>query len=219
MNECVVKVSHENPILAMGITAMLRTELGIVLTDALDAQVPSLVTVCGYDQALATLRSCHPSQSPRVLVVTGIGREFEVRSALRVGVRGYLLIDSCAHELAEAVRSVARGSRYVCRAVAPCIANSLVEDPLTGRESDVLQLVAAGLGNKQIATRLNIAVGTVKCHVKAILEKLAVATRTEAAAVANRRGLVASARSSEASQTDRWGLRHAVASSIDIPMR
>lgn len=126
-----------------------------------------------------------------VLIVTKCEGEYQIRRALELGVRGYLLLGCSLQELAEAVRALHRGSRYIGAVVAQHIAESVALEWPTERETEVLRLLAIGHCNKSIALKLDIAVGTVKSHVKAILQKLDVATRTEAAAVADRRGLLA----------------------------
>jgi DNA-binding NarL/FixJ family response regulator len=190
-DRCVVTIRHENPIIAMGIAAMLARHPDITVADAKPtSQQNADVAVCSYQHALEILGRDRPPVARQVLIVTDADQECVVSLALKAGARGYLLMDSCAEELVNAVRAVGRGLHYVCRAVAPSIATSLAQDPLTGRESDVLLLLVDGLANKQIAARLDIGVGTVKSHVKAILEKLGAATRTEAASLAMRRGLV-----------------------------
>jgi DNA-binding NarL/FixJ family response regulator len=192
--QITVLIAHPDPIVALGLAAALAQEsdMRVVRPDqpSWDAaatlrRLAPDVAITGYEegQVLASL-------PVRVLVVTANDREMDVRSALRRGVRGYLLSGGHAAEMVEAVRMVARGSHYICPEIAPRIASSLGHTELTGREADVLQLLAEGLANKQIAARLDIAVETVKCHVRAILDKLDAATRTEAAAVARRRGLV-----------------------------
>jgi DNA-binding NarL/FixJ family response regulator len=147
------------------------------------------VVIADYDQGLLLGTLC-----PRVLVVTAVDSEVEIRAALRAGVRGYLFLEGCAAQLIEAVREVARGSHFLGRDVAPRVASSLGHAELTLRETEVLRLLADGLANKQIAARLDIGVETVKCHVGSILDKLNVATRTQAAVAARRRGLVSEAR-------------------------
>jgi DNA-binding NarL/FixJ family response regulator len=125
-----------------------------------------------------------------VLVVTAQASEWEIRHAIASGVRGYLLADCEGAALQQAVRTVARGARCFDDMVSSRMAESLVHTPLTQREHQVLRLLAGGCANKVIAQRLGIAVGTVKAHIKAILEKLQVRTRMQAAALATERGML-----------------------------
>jgi DNA-binding NarL/FixJ family response regulator len=128
--------------------------------------------------------------SPKVVVVAGIDREWEIRCALELGVRGYLLIGCSLEELAEGVRAVHRGARHLSAQVAARLAESMSLEALTSREEEVLRLVVEGLCNKAIGRQLGIAVGTVKSHLKSTFDKLNVESRTQAVAVVERRGLL-----------------------------
>jgi len=130
---------------------------------------------------------------PRVVVVAGMDREWEIRSALEHGVRGYLLVGSALDDLAAGVRAVHRGARHLSPQVAARLAESIALEPLTAREEEVLRLVVEGLCNKAIGRRLSIAVGTVKSHLKSIFGKLDVESRTQAVAAVERRGLLGKA--------------------------
>jgi DNA-binding NarL/FixJ family response regulator len=130
---------------------------------------------------------------PKVVVVAGIDREWEVRSALELGVRGYLMVGCTLDELVEGVRVVHRGARHLSRQAAARLAESVAREPLTSREEEVLRLVVEGLCNKAIGRRLGIAVGTVKSHLKSTFDKLNVESRTHAIATAERRGLLGQA--------------------------
>jgi len=88
------------------------------------------------------------------------------------------------------VRAAAQGRRFLCHAAAQEVANSLTNEALTARERDVLLLLAQGRCNKTIASHLDIAVGTVKAHVRTIMSKLKASSRTEAACIAVARGLL-----------------------------
>jgi DNA-binding NarL/FixJ family response regulator len=118
---------------------------------------------------------------------------------LAAGARGFLLQDASGEEVVEAAHAVARGLVVVDAALAPTALSprrSLpseddVSDPLTDRERQVLELLALGLPNKTIAQRLQISEHTVKFHVGSVLAKLGAASRTEAVAIALRRGLLA----------------------------
>jgi DNA-binding NarL/FixJ family response regulator len=199
-----VLVAHEDPIVSMGLVAALSQQADFKVT-AVDRDIADLdamvrqhcpdVVVADYQRGLACLRKGAERQRPRddsekVVIVTSRDRELEIRSALQLGIRGYVLLGTSLAEFVEGVRAVARGAHFLSRSVAPRIASSLAHNALTKRESDVLQLLVEGHVNKQIATELGIANETVKCHVKAILEKLEASTRTHAAAIAMKRGLV-----------------------------
>ena len=190
-----VFVRHEDPVVEAGLVAMLGSQPGIEVAGAQRARSGAAapgsagVIVTDYRGALTLLRT-PGSSGPRVMVVSHTDREWDVRNAIRAGVYGYVLQRCSIAELVHGVRMLGRGSRYLCAAVAHSMADSLTREPLTSRETDVLRLLAKGACNKTIGRDLGIAVGTVKAHVKAILEKLQATTRTQAAAIATERGLV-----------------------------
>jgi DNA-binding NarL/FixJ family response regulator len=152
------------------------------------------VVVADYDAGLAYIEKCRaesrPASAPKVLIVTPSDSESDIRHALGRGARGYMLIDSDFDDLARGVREVHMGVRALSRRIAQQLAESVLTDNLSCREIEVLALVVQGLGNKLIARRLGIAVGTVKSHLKSIFEKLDVQSRTQAIAVTARRGLL-----------------------------
>lgn len=137
----------------------------------------------------------------KVLVLTTFDRDEWVYEALRAGASGFLLKDVTAARLTDAIRTIAAGEALV----APSIVRRLIEqfvqrtaisrpsrppDVLTGREVEVLRLVAAGLSNAEIAERLFVAVATVKSHVNRILVKLDLRDRTQVVVYAYETGLV-----------------------------
>lgn len=187
-----VWVVHEDPVLAAGLGAVLQAvaELEVSVRTEAARAAPSAdaeVVVADYHRGLAWLGA-----APRVMVVTRMDREADVMSALKAGVHGYVLQGSPIDEVIHGVRALSRGSRYLCETVAERMAASLTREELSGRETEVLQLLMRGMANKVIARELGIAVGTVKSHVKNIFGKLDARTRTHAVAVATARGLMRS---------------------------
>jgi DNA-binding NarL/FixJ family response regulator len=148
----------------------------------------------GVTLATQATRQGNSAASPKIVVVAGIDREWEIRSALERGVRGYLLVGCSLDELAAGVRAVHRGARHLSPQVAARLAESISLEPLTAREEEVLGLVVEGLCNKAIGRRLGIAVGTVKSHLKSTFDKLDVESRTQAVAAVERRGLLGQSR-------------------------
>ena len=188
---------HHDPLIATGIDAVLETAPGIEVVKAQgDTPHPDMEVLIGdYESGMAWLRHqrCPASASRRVagvVVVTWRDGELDVRTALQAGVGGYLLGNCGLNELVEAVRCVHRGSPYLCEVAATRVARSLTRAPLTLRETEILQLMASGLPNKLIASQLCIALGTVKAHAKAILDKLSARSRTQAIVIAAERGLL-----------------------------
>lgn len=132
-----------------------------------------------------------------VVALTSFIEEDKIHGALQAGATGYLLKDATAAEVAAAIRSAYNGQMHLDPTVARRLAESLRApkpeepiEPLTGREREVLVLVAGGKANKEIARELGIGERTVRTHVSSILGKLGLASRTQAALYAVREGMV-----------------------------
>ena len=135
----------------------------------------------------------------KILVLTTYDDDEWVFDAIRAGASGYLLKDTPRQKIIEAIRGTVDGKSFVDPAVAgklmSQVANnqtqpaSILTDKLTERELDVLRLLAKGLTNTDIAGTLHLSEGTVRNHVSAILEKLGVSDRTQAAVIAIQHGL------------------------------
>jgi DNA-binding NarL/FixJ family response regulator len=144
----------------------------------------------------ATRRVADLSPRSRVLALSMHKDSVYVREILRAGARGYLLKDSIASDLLAAVRAVARGEGYLSPGVSDAVLNDYrrhVTDPidlLTSREREVLQMIAEGKTNKEIATVLNLSVYTVDAHRGRIMEKLNLHSVTDLVRFAVRCGLV-----------------------------
>lgn len=130
----------------------------------------------------------HPKA--QLLIMTTYDGDEDIFRSLSQGAKGYLLKDAPRQEILAAIRAVSQDQPYTSSAVAAKALQRMVKPSLTKRETDVLQLLAEGRSNKDIARRLKITEGTAKTHVKAILTKLDALSRTEAVAVAHRRGMV-----------------------------
>ncbi len=144
----------------------------------------------------ATRKMVEANSRLRVLVLSMHKEAVYVREILRAGARGYILKDAIDTELLNAVRSVARGDGYISPAVSGALLNDFrkdVTDPvdlLSPREREVLQLIAEGKTNKEIATKLNLSVYTVDSHRGKIMEKLNLHSTGELVRFAIKRGLV-----------------------------
>jgi DNA-binding NarL/FixJ family response regulator len=126
----------------------------------------------------------------RLVILTTYDADDDVERALRAGAKAYLLKDVDPQELVACVRAVHAGRSWVSPAIAAKLAERLTRVELTPREMGVLRELVTGKSNKEIAAALGIVEGTVKLHVTRLYEKLGVSNRTEALAVAVRRGLV-----------------------------
>ena len=128
--------------------------------------------------------------SAHVVVLTTFDTDTDISSAITAGAKGYLLKDAPREELLACIRKVHSGETVIPPSLLTKLTTSLSSESLTGRESEVLSLLARGKSNKEIATILSISETTVKAHLRSIFTKLNVLSRTEAIATANRRGLV-----------------------------
>lgn len=141
----------------------------------------------GADATIEILKRCPRA---RILMLTAYDGDADIRRALEAGVHGYVLKRSTGENLLPALRAVARGDQWLPKDVANRLATRRSFEQLTPRETQVLNEMAKGLANKQIADSLRITEHTVKDHVKNILAKLRVADRTEAVTVALQRGII-----------------------------
>jgi DNA-binding NarL/FixJ family response regulator len=147
-------------------------------------------------EALKIIRTRHPEIE--ILVLTNYVDNDKVYRAIQLGATGYLMKDTNPQELARAIRAAVRGEVYLHPEAARRLANVLRSqespepsvDVLTEREIEVLQLVARGLSNQEIADDLSISLKTVKSHVSSILSKLGLSSRVHAALYALRRGII-----------------------------
>ena len=178
---------------AQAITAARELEPDVAL---LDIQMPNL------DGIEATRRLLTLPRPPRVLILTTFDRNEYVYESMRAGASGFLLKDVRRGQLTDAIRTVVDGGTLV----APTITRRLIEEfcrrptptgttpptltDLTARELEVLELVAHGLSNTEIATTLVVAESTIKTHVAHILAKLELRDRAQAVIIAYETGLI-----------------------------
>lgn len=161
---------------ATGETALALTEELQPDVVLLDIRLPGINGI----ETARRIREWHPKV--RVLMVTAYEDDEYVRGALEAGTAGYLSKSAPARELVEALRVVAAGATVLQPALMHSLLSPTVDQPggLTDRELAVLQLLAEGLHNKQVATRLGISARTVERHCDNIYAKLGVGSRTEA---------------------------------------
>ena len=168
----------------------------------MDVRMPVLDGVSATRELCADRDPAAADVGPRVLVLTTFDDDEAVYGALLAGASGYLLKHAVPHDLVSAVRRVAAGDAWLDPAVAGAVIAALARTPrvgeasgeligrLTGREREVLVLMADGLSNAEIADRLVVGEGTIKTHVSRVLMKTACRDRVQAVALAYRSGLV-----------------------------
>jgi DNA-binding NarL/FixJ family response regulator len=192
-NQISIQIKHKDPLISAGIEALLSAREPFYLsTPANDEAVPNDVVITDYDTGIAIARQklAPNGWGPRVLILTHLEKEAQVRLALDSGIAGYLLHGCGADELSLAIIKLSRGQRYLSDAVTDWTVNDSAFVPLTLRETDVLNLLGRGCCNKIIAKELGIGVGTVKSHLKALMSKLNATARTHVVVLASQRGLI-----------------------------
>jgi two-component system NarL family response regulator len=150
----------------------------------LDLRMPELDGI----QALAAIRRQQPAA--RLIVLTTFDTDQDVSRAIGAGAKGYLLKDAPREEMLDGIRRVHAGATVIPPALVAKLAAGVSSVPLTAREHEVLQLLARGCANREIAGRLFVSETTVKSHLRSLFSKLQVINRAEAIAVAAKRGLV-----------------------------
>lgn len=199
-----ILVADDHYVVRMGLVALVETEPDLrVVGEAADgtravelfAQLkPDLVLmdvrmpVCDGIVATEKIRGQFPEA--RILMLTTYDGDEDIHKALRAGASGYLLKNSTRESLIPALRAVAAGQRWIPQEIASRLATRKRFEELTPREVEVLEQLAKGLANKEIADVLGISEHTVKDHLKNILGKLHVADRTEAVTAALQRGII-----------------------------
>ena len=193
--EVSVMIFYADPVIAAGLAAVLQQYAGFQVIpapepdDFVRGPPPADVLLADYDTALQLAESA-PQWAKNLVVFTNHDSEAKICRALESGARGYLLYGVGLPELFEGIRSVYGGGVALSPVVAARVTNRIQGETLTAREQAVLEQLMLGLRDKAIARRLNVGVGTVKSHVKSILEKLEADSRTAAVVTAQRRGLL-----------------------------
>ena len=150
----------------------------------MDLQMPDISGI----EAIIAIRGEFPDA--RIVVLTTYAGDVQVARALKAGARGYLLKGNVHTDLLETIRAVHAGRKRIPPEVASELAMHTAEEQLTARELEVLNLIANGNANKEIAAQLAVAEDTVKKHVTSILEKLAANDRTHAVTIGLERGII-----------------------------
>jgi len=194
----------DHPLLREGIAAIINNQPDMVLiaeastgTEAIqkykehrpdvtlmDLRLPDM---SGVDSLIA-IRTDIPEA--RIIMLSTFEGDVEIQRALEAGARAYMLKNMPPKELVEVIRQVHAGKKRIPTEIAAHLAEHFSDDALTDREIDVLKHIAGGNRNRDIAERLFISEETVKVHIKHIMEKLGASDRTQAVAIAVRRGII-----------------------------
>ena len=199
-----VLIADDHSVVRMGLASLLGTAKNVeVVGEAIngdeavrkalklrpDVVVMDLV-MPRKDGVAATEEILAAAPETKVLILTTFGTSDDITRALKAGATGAIMKSATNRELLEAVQSVAQGRRFVSAEVEGILANDPPIPELSQRQREILESIARGLTNREIATQLDISLESVKSHVKVILEKLEASSRTEAAAIAQRKNLL-----------------------------
>jgi two-component system NarL family response regulator len=204
MDPITILIADDHPLILAGLNALLSTMPAFrVVAQASDGQQavelyrqhrPQVAIV---DLSMPRLNGVEAIEQIRrfdaeasIVILTTYQGDEDVYRGLSAGAKAYLLKDGETAQLVDCLRTVASGRQYLPAAVAGKLAERKAHGQLSRRELEILAHLATGKSNKMIARSADIEVGTVKFHVNNILAKLNVASRTEAATVAARRGLL-----------------------------
>jgi DNA-binding NarL/FixJ family response regulator len=132
----------------------------------------------------------HQDALARVIILTTFDSDSDIAGAIKAGAKGYLLKDAPREALFDCIRKVHAGETCIPAELVSKLASGMSSEALTSRELEVLILLARGQSNKEIGGSLYISETTVKSHLRSVFMKLNVVSRTEAIAVATRRGLI-----------------------------
>jgi DNA-binding NarL/FixJ family response regulator len=184
-----VLIAHGDPLIAAGLESTLgrMRDFEMVLGGARPPVAD--VVIADYESGLRLIASA-TALSRRVMILTPSDSEAKICHALEQGARGYLLFGCSLQDLSAGLRSIYLGGIALGPLVASRIADRMKQQALTRREGDILRHMMLGMSNKAIASKLTLAVGTVKTHVKSVLEKLDASSRTQAVSIAQRRGIL-----------------------------
>lgn len=194
----------DHPLLRDGIAAIINNQTDMILVSQagngreaiqmhrehrpdvtlMDLRLPDMSGI----ETMIAIRAEAPSA--RIIMLTTFDNDVEIQRALQAGANSYLLKNMPQRQLIETIRQVHAGKRPIPPELAAQLAEHMGEDALSEREIGVLKLVAGGNRNREIGKSLFITEETVKVHIRHIMEKLDARDRTEAVAIAVRRGII-----------------------------
>lgn len=199
-----ILIADDHPMIRAGLNASINPEADLSVV-AVASNGEQAVEMFREHQPDITLMDLRMPGTGGVAAIRAIRKEFpqakiivlstyqgdeDIFRALDAGAATYLLKDTLADDLIRVIRDVAQGRRPISPEIAQRLADRMLNPTLTARELEVIRLIARGMRNKEIAAELRISEETAQGHVKNILAKFAVHDRTEAVAVAVRRGIV-----------------------------
>jgi len=206
MSEDKIRVltADDHPLLREGVAAIINNQPDMVLVSQagngreaiqmhrehrpdvtlMDLRLPDMSGI----ESMIAIRADTPGA--RVIILSTFDGDAEIQRALQAGANGYLLKNMPQKQIVEAIRQVHEGKRRIPAELAAQLAEQLGDEGLSQREIAVLKLVAEGNRNRDIGERLFITEETVKVHVRHIMEKLGANDRTQAVAIAVRRGII-----------------------------
>ena len=204
MKRIKVLIADDHKIVRMGLAALFASEKDIEVVGEADdgesvvdraiATQPDVIIMDlmmpRQDGIVATEKIKQKRPESQVIVLTSYNTSDKIAEALKSGASGALLKTASDSELIEAIRKVSAGGKYVSEEVQKLIETDPPVAPLTSRQMEVLQSLARGLTNKDIASQLCICEQRVEQHIRALLEKLEAANRSEAVAIALRKHLL-----------------------------
>ncbi|HIK07403.1 MAG TPA: response regulator transcription factor [Trichormus sp. M33_DOE_039] len=203
-NQIRILIVDDHPVVRQGLAAMIDRESDMVVVGQVcnGSKAVSVFRQHQPDVTLMDLRMpemdgvdaitaiCNEFANAHIIVLTTYDGDEDIYRGLKAGAKGYLLKDAEPDELLAAIRVVHTGQKYIPAAVGAKLAERVGILQLSGRELEVIRLMATGKTNQEIANVLQISEGTVKYHVNNILSKLGVSDRIQAVITALKRGIV-----------------------------
>ena len=200
-DHALVRAGLRTALRAAGVDVVAEASDGIAGFAAVSNARPDVAVIDlglpGQD-GIALTRELKAAPHPtRVVILTMHERDDEVLAAIAAGADGYCVKSSDPATVIDAVRTVAAGGAYFDPHIAHVVLRKLTgtgsspsPSPLSARETEIVKLIAEGIGNAEIAEQLHLGLGTVKGHIADVLQKLSASDRAHAAVIAYRRGLI-----------------------------